>query len=75
MPKTTGQTAAKAYRAIAKPYDALAEKFQTDASTLSAEIDAGQRIWQDVQLPCLNLSAMANVAPVGSQYWPSLAGL
>jgi len=47
MPKTTTPSSAKAYRAIAKPYDALAEKFKTgDRGKLAAEIDVGQNIWQ-----------------------------
>jgi len=46
MPKTTSQQNAKNYRAIARPYDALAEKFNTgSAPKLAAEIEAGQNIW------------------------------
>ena len=46
MPKTTGTSASKAYRAIARPYDALAEKFSTGSlPKLSAEMEVGQSIW------------------------------
>ncbi|EDN11008.1 predicted protein [Histoplasma mississippiense (nom. inval.)] len=37
---------AKAYRSLAKPYDALADIFKSgNLSRLQAEITAGERIW------------------------------
>lgn len=55
MPKTTSPVAAKAYRALAKAYDTIAEIFQEgivneiDAGRLVAEADAGQAVWRDVR--------------------------
>ncbi|EEH07811.1 conserved hypothetical protein [Histoplasma capsulatum G186AR] len=46
MPKTVTPFTAKAYRSLAKPYDALADIFKSgNLSRLQAEITAGERIW------------------------------
>ncbi|MCJ1477882.1 hypothetical protein MMC13_006555 [Lambiella insularis] len=47
MPKTTNSQAAKTFRAIAKPYDVLAEAFKGGSSEIFyAEVHAAQTIWQ-----------------------------
>ncbi|MCJ1389811.1 hypothetical protein MMC18_002668 [Xylographa bjoerkii] len=47
MPKTTSSHAARTYRAIAKPYDTLAEAFKDgNGEKLYAELQAAQQIWQ-----------------------------
>lgn len=49
MPKTVTPFTAKAYRSLAKPYDALADIFKSgNLSRLQAEITAGERIWLNV---------------------------
>ncbi|KAK2762787.1 hypothetical protein FQN54_000961 [Arachnomyces sp. PD_36] len=46
IPKPTSSHAAKTYKAVAKPYDALAEVFKTgNLNRLMAEIEVGQSIW------------------------------
>ncbi|KAI9878809.1 MAG: hypothetical protein M1830_010493 [Pleopsidium flavum] len=48
MPRTTNSQAAKAYRAIARPYDAIADIFRSgDGQRLRAEFDFGRQIWRD----------------------------
>ncbi|MCJ1397889.1 hypothetical protein MMC11_001085 [Xylographa trunciseda] len=48
MPKTTNSHAARTFRAIAKPYDTLAEAFKEGSSEkLYAELQAAQQIWQN----------------------------
>lgn len=52
IPKPTNSHALKAYKCVAKPYDALAEIFKTGSlSRLKAEIEVGQAVWQNVSLP------------------------
>lgn len=47
-PRAVGNSALKNMRALAKPYDCLADVFKTqDLSHLRAEIDIGQKCWQD----------------------------
>ncbi|KAI9836846.1 MAG: hypothetical protein M1819_001011 [Sarea resinae] len=47
VPRTTNNQVARSCRAIAKPYDALAEKFISgDATKLRGEIEAGRLIWR-----------------------------
>lgn len=47
LPKTTSSAAAKAYHAIAKPYESVAQIFETGtASRLKAEVDHGQGVWE-----------------------------
>ncbi|TVY83781.1 COP9 signalosome complex subunit [Lachnellula suecica] len=47
LPKVTGNGAAKVYHVIAKPYESLAQIFETGtASRLKAEADVGTAIWQ-----------------------------
>ncbi|PGH21601.1 hypothetical protein AJ80_03034 [Polytolypa hystricis UAMH7299] len=46
LPRTTTSTAKSAYKALAKPYDALAEVFTSGSlSRLQAEISVGQQVW------------------------------
>ena len=48
LPKTTTSAAAKAYHTIAKPYEAVAQIFETGtASRLKAEVEAGIQVWRD----------------------------
>ncbi|KAI4135382.1 MAG: hypothetical protein LQ347_000712 [Umbilicaria vellea] len=48
MPRTTTSQAARLYRAIAKPYDAIAEVFKDgDISRLREEFEVGRKVWQD----------------------------
>ncbi|KAA6413378.1 MAG: hypothetical protein FRX48_03124 [Lasallia pustulata] len=48
MPRTTNAQAARLYRSIAKPYDAIAEVFKEgDASRLRQEFEVGRKVWQD----------------------------
>ena len=55
MPKSTGSTAARVYRATTKAYDALAEIFQdsirneTGPERLYEEAQAGHPIWDEVR--------------------------
>lgn len=62
MPTTTNNHVAKAYRSLARAYDALAEIFQSgDAVKLRAEVEVGQQIWHNVrQVPfyMIQLSAV-----------------
>lgn len=49
MPRTTNSQAAKAYRAIAKPYDILADIFKSgDGRRLRAEFEFGRQLWREV---------------------------
>ncbi|MCJ1321225.1 hypothetical protein MMC15_006569 [Xylographa vitiligo] len=46
MPKTTNSYAARTFRAIAKPYDTLADAFKEgNGEKLYAEVQAGQQTW------------------------------
>lgn len=46
MPKTTNSYAARTFRAIAKPYDTLADAFKEgNGEKLYAEVEAAQQIW------------------------------
>jgi COP9 signalosome complex subunit 3 len=48
LPKVTGNSAAKTHHIIAKPYEAVAQIFETGtAARLKAEVDAGNGIWQN----------------------------
>jgi COP9 signalosome complex subunit 3 len=48
LPKPTTSTAAKAYHAISKPYEAVAQIFETGvASRLKAEVEHGRGIWEN----------------------------
>jgi hypothetical protein len=50
MPQNINQTTSKQIRAISKPYEVLAKTFQEgDSSSLYAEAQAGQEIWQQVR--------------------------
>lgn len=52
MPRTTNAQAARLYRAIAKPYDAVAEVFKDgDVSRLRQGFEVGRKVWQDVRVP------------------------
>jgi COP9 signalosome complex subunit 3 len=47
LPKTTTSASSKAYHAIGKPYEAVAQIFETGtASRLKAECDCGQGVWE-----------------------------
>lgn len=47
LPKTTTSVAARTYHAIAKPYEAVAQIFETGtASRLKAEVEQGTGVWQ-----------------------------
>lgn len=47
LPRSTSNTAAKAYHILAKPYDSLAQLFETaTAQRFKAEVDVAQKIWQ-----------------------------
>ena len=49
MPRTTNPHAAKIYRALAKPYDAIADIFRSgDGQRLRAEFEYGSIVWNDV---------------------------
>ncbi|KAL2001440.1 hypothetical protein VTN02DRAFT_1776 [Thermoascus thermophilus] len=46
LPNATSPQAAKVYRSLARPYDALGEAFKSgDFDRLRAEVDVGQSIW------------------------------
>lgn len=46
LPNNTSPQAAKVYRSLARPYDALGEAFKSgDFDRLRAEVDVGQPIW------------------------------
>ncbi|KAJ9223049.1 hypothetical protein DTO169C6_4523 [Paecilomyces variotii] len=46
LPSVTAPHAAKTYRALARPYDALADAFKSgDINRLKGEIDIGQTVW------------------------------
>lgn len=48
LPKATSNTAAKTFKILAKPYDTVAQMFETaTASRLKAEVDFGRSIWQN----------------------------
>ncbi|TVY49578.1 COP9 signalosome complex subunit [Lachnellula occidentalis] len=48
LPKVTGSGPAKAFHVIAKPYEAVAQIFESGTATrLKAEVDAGNGIWQN----------------------------
>lgn len=48
LPKYTAINAAKAYHTLAKPYETVAQIFETgSASRLKAEIEIGQQVWDD----------------------------
>lgn len=48
IPKVASQTALKAIRAVAKPYECVADAFKTtDIKRLRAEIEAGNAIWHE----------------------------
>ncbi|MCJ1434782.1 hypothetical protein MMC27_004152 [Xylographa pallens] len=48
MPKTTNSYAARTFRAIAKPYDTLADAFKEgNGEKLYAEVEAAQQIWHN----------------------------
>lgn len=50
IPRTTNSQAAKAYRAIAKPYDVVADIFKSgDDQRLRAEFEFGRQLWRDVR--------------------------
>lgn len=50
MPRGTNPHAAKHYRALSKPYEALEAAFkEPDSSRLEREIEAGQGIWKNVR--------------------------
>ena len=61
MPRTTNFQASKAYRATAKPYDAIADVFKSgDGRRLKAEFDVGRSMWRDVsRLSSLSMSVAA----------------
>jgi COP9 signalosome complex subunit 3 len=47
-PKTVNNTIQKAFHTLAKPYDTVANIFESGtAQRLKAEVEAGQKIWQD----------------------------
>ena len=51
MPKTTNTYAARTFRAIAKPYDTLADAFTEDnGEKLYAEVQAAQQMWHKVRI-------------------------
>ena len=48
LPKSVGRESGRLYHTLAKPYETVAQLFETaTASRLKAEIDSGSRIWQD----------------------------
>jgi COP9 signalosome complex subunit 3 len=48
LPKTTTAAAAKVYHTIGKPYDTVAQIFETGtASRLKAEVEHGQGVWEN----------------------------
>lgn len=48
LPKVTNSQAAKAYHAIAKPYESVAQIFETGtAARLKAEVDIGNQAWNN----------------------------
>lgn len=48
LPKTTSVSAARCYHVMGKPYETLAQIFESGtASRLKAEVDAGTVIWRD----------------------------
>lgn len=52
MPRTTNSQAARLYRIIAKPYDAIADIFKDgDVTRLRQEFEVGRKVWQDVRVP------------------------
>lgn len=61
LPKITGNTAAKTFHIMARPYEAIAQIFETGtAARLKAEADVGSQVWQNdynVGLILLVLSA------------------
>lgn len=54
MPRGVNIGTAKLYRAIGKPYEALAEAFKNaDPQKLRDEVRAGEKIWQNVCSPIM----------------------
>lgn len=50
IPRSAGQAAIKHVRAVAKPYECVAEAFKgSDIERLRAEIEAGNSVWQEDQ--------------------------
>jgi COP9 signalosome complex subunit 3 len=48
LPRYTGSGAAKIYHTLAKPYEAVAQIFESGtAGRLKSEIEVGQKIWQE----------------------------
>jgi len=55
LPSVTAPHAAKTYRALARPYDALADAFKSgDLNRLKGEIDIGQTVWHMVSFYILD---------------------
>lgn len=55
LPSVTAPHAAKTYRALARPYDALADAFKSgDLDRLKGEIDIGQTVWHMVSFYILD---------------------
>lgn len=49
LPKAVSPHAAKLYKSLARPYNALAEAFKAgDYNALKAEAEVGQSVWQMV---------------------------
>lgn len=77
IPRTTNSQATKAYRAIAKPYDAFADIFKSgDGPRLRAEFEFGRQIWRDVCIQGTDLHSRRAwwqyvLTFLGLQHWPS----
>ncbi|EQL31954.1 COP9 subunit 3, variant [Blastomyces dermatitidis ER-3] len=57
MPKTVTPFTAKAYRSLAKPYEALADIFKSgNVSRLLAEIAAGEAVWLNLRASLIHAS-------------------
>jgi COP9 signalosome complex subunit 3 len=60
LPRYTGISASKAFHTLGKPYESVAQIFETGtASRLKSEVEAGQKIWQDDCNTGLILSILA----------------
>ena len=74
LPKTTTSAAAKAFHTIGKPYEAIAQIFETGTATrLKAEFEQGQALWhQDhntgILLAILNAFQKFQIRNLGNVY-------